>query len=276
MMDVREFQEKLQELLALAGKQEKNLSHEDILHCFRENQLSTEQLKSLYEYLRLQGIRIGGTALESMDLELQTEGKSEDSLEESKKDGLEFISLAEKKEEKQELTGEDQICLEEYEAYLKGLPAERGGEIENLLRKFAGGNMAVRERLSQLYLPYMIAKARELYREGFFIGDLIQEGNMALLSVKVADIPEEQADHWMKDQICAGMNNWVEEQTEQKFQDDYLVEKVRKLEAAIREIAGEEEQKFSVEELSAYLDMDEEEIRSVLSLTSEGAEEKEA
>ena len=99
---------------------------------------------------------------------------------------------------------------------------------------------------------------------------------MALLSVKVADIPEEQADHWMKDQICAGMNNWVEEQTEQKFQDDYLVEKVRKLEAAIREIAGEEEQKFSVEELSAYLDMDEEEIRSVLSLTSEGAEEKEA
>ena len=239
MMDVREFQEKLQELLALAGKQEKNLSHEDILHCFGENQLSTEQLKSLYEYLRLQGIRIGGTALESMDLELQTEGKSEDSLEESKKDGLEFISLAEKKEEKQELTGEDQICLEEYEAYLKGLPAERGGEIENLLRKFAGGNMA-------------------------------------LLSVKVADIPEEQADHWMKDQICAGMNNWVEEQTEQKFQDDYLVEKVRKLEAAIREIAGEEEQKFSVEELSAYLDMDEEEIRSVLSLTSEGAEEKEA
>ena len=55
------------------------------------------------------------------------------------------------------------------------------------------------------------------------------------------------------------MNNWAEEQTEQKFQDDYLVEKVRKLEAAIREIAGEEEQKFSVEELSAYLDMDEEE-----------------
>lgn len=51
---------------------------------------------------------------------------------------------------------------------------------------------------------------------------------------------------------------------------------MRKLEAAIREIAGEEEQKFSVEELSAYLDMDEEEIRSVLSLTSEGAEEKEA
>ena len=94
MMDVREFQEKLQELLALAGKQEKNLSHEDILHCFGENQLSTEQLKSLYEYLRLQGIRIGGTALESMDLELQTEGKSEDSSEKTKKDGLEFISLA--------------------------------------------------------------------------------------------------------------------------------------------------------------------------------------
>ena len=49
-----------------------------------------------------------------------------------------------------------------------------------------------------------------------------------------------------------------------------MVEKVRKLEAAIRELSDDEEQKFSVEELAAYLDMDEEEIRAVLRLTSEG------
>lgn len=276
MMELKEFQEKLQEIMALAGKQEKNLSHEDILHCFGENQLSTEQLKSLYEYLRLQGICIGGTVLEPMNLEQQEEGKLGNSSELQKDHDAEFISLAEPKEEKQEMTGEDQTCLEEYEAYLKALPGEQEGERERLLLEFARGDMAVRERLSQLYLPYMIETARELYREGFFIGDLIQEGNMAFLSVEMTDIPREQADNWMKSKIQEGMESWAEEQTEQKFQDAYLVEKVRKLEAAIREIAGDEEQKFSVEELSAYLDMDEEEIRSVLSLTSEGAEEKEA
>ena len=103
----------------------------------------------------------------------------------------EFISLADPKEEKQEMTLEDQTCLEEYEAYLKALPEEREGERERLLLEFARGDMAVRERLSQLYLPYMIETARELYREGFFIGDLIQEGNMALLSVEMTDIPQE-------------------------------------------------------------------------------------
>lgn len=276
MMELKEFQEKLQEILALAGKQEKNLSHEDILQCFGENQLSTEQLKSLYEYLRLQGICIGGTMLAPMDLERQEEGKPGDFSEMQKGHGAEFISLADSKEKKREMTLEDQTCLEEYEAYLKTLPEEREGEKERLLLEFARGDMGVRERLSQLYLSYMIETARELYREGLFIGDLIQEGNMALLSVEMADIPQKQADHWMKSKIQEGMEKWAEGQTEQKFQDAYLVEKVRKLEAAIREIAGDEEQKFSVEELSAYLDMDEEEIRSVLSLTSEGAEEKEA
>ena len=69
------------------------------------------------------------------------------------------------------------------------------------------------------------------------------------------------------------MENWLEEQTEQKLRDDSMVEKVRKLEAAIRELSDDDDQKFTIEELSAYLDMDEEEIRAVLSLTGEGNED---
>ena len=53
-----------------------------------------------------------------------------------------------------------------------------------------------------------------------------------------------------------------------------MVEKVRKLEAAIREISDDDNQKFSIEELSAYLDMDEDEIRAVLNLTGEGSEDE--
>ena len=49
---------------------------------------------------------------------------------------------------------------------------------------------------------------------------------------------------------------------------------MRKLEAAIREISDDDNQKFSIEELSAYLDMDEDEIRAVLNLTGEGSEDE--
>ena len=88
------------------------------------------------------------------------------------------------------------------------------------------------------------------------------------------EMPEEGKADWMEERLLAGMENWVKEQTEQKYRDESMVEKVRKLEAAIRELSDDEEQKFSVEELAAYLDMDEEEIRAVLRLTSEGADEE--
>lgn len=252
MMNVKEFQERLKDIFELAKGQDNNLNHDDILKCFGENQLSTEQLKNLYEYLRLQGIRIGGTVLEQIDLEEQGDTSQGPAA---------------------ELTQEDLTCLEEYEAYVRSMDEEREGEKEVLLEKLAGGNTFVWERLSQLYLPVILNIAREMYQEGFFIGDLIQEGNMALLSVAVEEMPEEERGLWMEQRIKDGIKCWVDGQREQKFQDEYLVEKVRKLEAAIREISDDEEQKFSVEELSAYLDMDEEEIRSVLSLTSEGSEE---
>lgn len=64
----------------------------------------------------------------------------------------------------------------------------------------------------------------------------------------------------------------IEEQTQRKFEDDYLVAKVEKLEAAVRELTEDEDDensKFSVEELAIILDMDEEEIRDVLRLTGD-------
>ena len=49
---MREFQEKLEQLMELAAKQEQNLNNEQILEIFGLNQLSPQQLQSLYEYLQ--------------------------------------------------------------------------------------------------------------------------------------------------------------------------------------------------------------------------------
>ena len=57
MMEVREFQEKLEQVMNLAMSHDKNLTNEEILNIFGLNQLSTAQLQSLYEYLKVQGIR---------------------------------------------------------------------------------------------------------------------------------------------------------------------------------------------------------------------------
>lgn len=251
---MREFQEKLEQLMELAAKQEKNLNNEQILEIFGLNQLSPQQLQSLYEYLRIQGIRIQGADLAPMDI-----GKALDPQEEKKPVILE---------------AEDEQCLKEYEEMLRQFPSEKEGEREALLLQAVTDVAGVQERLAQLYLKEILQYARKLWRQGIYIGDLIQEGNMSLLLALAEEMPEEGKADWMEERLLAGMESWVKEQTEQKYRDESMVEKVRKLEAAIRELSDDEEQKFSVEELAAYLDMDEEEIRAVLRLTSEGADEE--
>ena len=74
---------------------------------------------------------------------------------------------------------------------------------------------------------------------------------MSLLLALAEEMPEEGKADWMEERLLAGMESWVKEQTEQKYRDESMVEKVRKLEAAIRELSDDEEQKFSVEELAA-------------------------
>lgn len=260
MMEMKEFQQKLVELLAKAENQDKNLKNEEILEVFGMNQLSADQLKSLYEYLRIQGIRIEGMELKRMDISADFQPENEKEADEKE---IQLVSLE----------MEDEECLKEYSSYLEMIPTEKEGEREQLLASYGAGDGSATERLAQLYLPYLLDTARKMYRKGIYIGDLIQEGNMSLLTALVEEMPKDQADQWMKDVICKGMENWLAEQAEQKLRDDSMVEKVRKLEAAIRELSDDDDQKFTIEELSAYLDMDEEEIRAVLSLTGEGNED---
>ena len=260
MMEMKEFQQKLVELLVKAENQDKNLKNEEILEVFGMNQLSADQLQSLYEYLRIQGIRIQGMELKKMDIRADFQPENEKEAE-KKENPLVTLEM------------EDEECLKEYRSYLEMILEEKEGEREQLLAAYAEGDVSATERLAQLYLPYLLDTARNMYRKGIYIGDLIQEGNMSLLTAPVEEMPKSQADPWMKDIICKGMENWMNEQAEQKLRDDSMVEKVRKLEAAIRELSDDDDQKFTIDELSAYLDMAEEEIRAVLSLTGEGNED---
>ena len=165
MMDMREFQEKLEQLMELAAKQEKNLNNEQILEIFGLNQLSPQQLQSLYEYLRIQGIRIQGADLAPMDI-----GKALDPQEEQEEEKKPVI-----------LEAEDEQCLKEYEEMLRQFPSEKEGEREALLLQAVTDVAGVQERLAQLYLKEILQYARKLWRQGIYIGDLIQEGNMGLM-----------------------------------------------------------------------------------------------
>lgn len=112
--------------------------------------------------------------------------------------------------------------------------------------------------------------AVEMNCEEIYIADLIQEANLSFLMAADEAKAAGHGEEWILGRIRAGIRRAIEEQTQRKFEDDYLVSKVEKLEAAVKELTDdEEENRFSVDELAVILDMDVEEIRDVLRLTGD-------
>lgn len=175
------------------------------------------------------------------------------------------------KEVKVPLTPEEEVYLKEY---LEGVEdAEKSSRnAEELFAALAGGDMMAQAELSQHYLAHAARMAAEMNCEEINIADLIQEANVSLLMALGEETEEEKNEKWLMGRIRAGICEAIEIQTQRKFEDDYLVAKVEKLESAVKELAEDEEDgeaKFSIEELAIILDMDADEIRDVLRLTGD-------
>lgn len=287
-MEIKEFQEKLKQLLSLAQEKDKNVTQEEILDTFGNGQLSQEQLKSLYQYLKIQGIRIEGVDLSRTDLEREIEQVSErpageaaaktaanlqkDANEENAKNANEVGESA-AGSDRRNLEPEDADFLCEMRELLQAWEPEKAGEREYLLLQMQNGYREAQERLAQIFLPDILEIAEEVWHKGVFLSDLVQEGNLCLLTMEYDKMPSEEKHAWVRRQIRNSMLGWLEEQTMQKEQDQVIVERVQHLEQAIKELTDDENTQFSVEELSAFLDMEREEIEAVLRLTGEGNSE---
>lgn len=89
-----------------------------------------------------------------------------------------------------------------------------------------------------------------------------------LMAVKSAEEQENLAE-WLLEEARSTMRLFIEDQTQQKKEDNILVEKVRNLETRVKELTEDENVKYSVEELAAFLDMDPEEMEAVIKLTGD-------
>lgn len=257
-MEIEKFQEKLAEICEIGEKNGKVLKPEQIKACFGELDLDKSQLIKILQYLKLKGISIEGAEILSASSQTGTEETSAQTGEE-------------KKQEKVPLTPEEEAYLKEY---LEGLDEQEQGERspEELFELLSQGDVMAQAELSQRYLRAAAEMAVEMNCEEIFLEDLVQEANISLLMALGEEEPAHKDETWLLGRIRAGIRHAIEEQTQRKFEDDYLVAKVEKLEAAVRELTEDEDEessRFSVEELAIILDMDEEEIRDVLRLTGD-------
>lgn len=252
-MEIKEFQEKLKETLALAINNEKKIHTDTVKEIFAGNGLTEGQIQKVYEYLAVQGIQVEGR-----------KGQTADTM-----GGAALVREKSAAHGESALSPEEQEYLEDYESTLSDIPKERPGERESLYERALHHEDAAKKRLAELYMSEVVRTARELKHQEVFIGDMIAEGNIGLLTAIEMLHEAEDAHAFLCGEIRNAILLMLEEQTERKQRDHILVEKVRDLETRIKELLEDEEVKYSVDELAAFLDMDVEEIQAVLRLTGD-------
>lgn len=114
-------------------------------------------------------------------------------------------------------------------------------------------------------------QAKSMERGELFIGDLIQEGNMGFV------LAAEDADTETKLLMARQrMEALIESQNEVKIQDKKMVEKVNDLDDQIKKLTEEMGRKVSVDELTDFLSVSEEEVSDILRLAGEELPEEES
>lgn len=245
-MDVKTFQKKLEKIVAFGKAQGNEISLEQIRNLMGEDQLEDAQIGKIAAYLK---------TLNILCKDAEENG--------------ERVPEAEPVPEADPLSVEEKQYLKEYQETLKEVTPAKEGEVLGLYRDMEAGNRQAAARLAELFLPQVIRICQELHRRDYFLGDMIQEGNMALMAALQEWSPEGEPGAWLEEQIRRGLSRSIKEKEQQAFEDEVLVEKVQRLEKTVRELSEDGERKFSLNELAVILDMDVEEIRDVLRLTGD-------
>lgn len=250
-MNVESFQKKLGEIMKLAKYNNNILNYDIAVHFFEEDHLNEDQTASILAYLRSQGVHIKN-------------GLGDDG---TKADGpVPFVT----KKTPDPLTQEEEDYLKDYLEEIRG-GFESEEQEKRLLRSALEGDDEAKKRLIEAYVPDVISSVRKFHRKEFFAGDMLQEGNLGLIMAleDIADHKDTNLRAWIMGSIDQAILTAIQAQEQQKWEDDALVGRVEKLELAVKQLTDESEEKFSVEELSALLDMSVDEIEDVLRLTGD-------
>ena len=155
-----------------------------------------------------------------------------------------------------------QMYPEELEAV-----AEAGPEEElSLLERLAAGDVSARERLIEGNLKRVLEYAKEYDGRGLPMGDLVQEGNMALTALAM-EYESGAFQELLRERVRACIEAALEEQRMEAEIEENVAARVNVLQEVSRVMAKELGREATVEELAAKMKMTEDEIRDIMKVT---------
>ncbi len=235
------FRELLTDLKNAADKQSGVISKAEVHEILKNMPLEEEHFSFIYQYLS--------------SLSIQVVDSKEEVLEQPELGGQKSLSL--------------------YIEELAGLTEPLSENEQRLMRDAMQGDEEAGQHLIESYLPLICEIAGSYEGTDVLPEDLIQEGNLGLLTA-MKEIAGMESPAACRAHIVNCINRAMEQaigQSQEKRQlDEGIVSRVNHLNEAVHNLERDLEHKVSAEELSAYLEMPLSEIRDLLRMSGDQIE----
>ncbi|MBE5962194.1 MAG: hypothetical protein E7256_12580 [Lachnospiraceae bacterium] len=248
MLDQVKFMETLRSVAEIARVSTSPLSKEEVINYF-DMELTEEQQEMVYQYILT-------PPQEEEEVPAEEESKQEDAQEE---------------EGESKLEGQNSIFLEMYLEDINQVPTLSPSEESAAYIRLIEGEKDVMTAISDHWLTKVVELAKGYAAYPVNIEDLIQEGNIGLLSGLAAlcgmrkkiDVAE-----YLKESVQKAMEDFIDENSTEDDLTSTVIAKTTLITEAKKALEKELGRECTIAELASYTRLTEEEISDILMLSN--------
>lgn len=257
MRDQNEFMRQMYDLLSLAKANDSRITKREVSDFCGDLGLTESQLKLVYDFLDEHNVEVAGHSRKKRAAAgdfLASEGSLPP-------DGAE-----------DQFSTEDSKYLSLYRRELRGRKEMTPDERESLYVRLIGGDESAIHPVIESHLKRVVTLAGKYKNRGVPLEDLIQEGNLALITAvdmmcgndSITDVRKE-----LDRTVRARLIELADSHAEDRGLENTIVAKTNLIHEATKVLAEEQGRLATVPELAEYTKMTEEEIQMYIDLSLE-------
>ena len=248
------------------------VTKQDIMDNFGGVELAEGQLQLVYGYLQNNHIKISDVELTENVFE-KINSKSIDALEE-----IDEIDLSKDNIQREIDEENDKKIVALYMEDLKLIQINSEKE-ELLLKRALEGDKKAEDQLIEVYLLKIIEWIEPFRNKGVPSADLIQEGNLILLT-QIKEKDNLTVDEWntqferiLKDKIETTCNSFIEEQKDSYIVSKKVLNKVNAVNDCVIKLSKELDRKVTIEEVAEYMGISDDTVKEAIDFSSNKIED---